>query len=326
VLLALVVATALVFDFTNGFHDTATAAATSVSTRALSPRTAVALAAAMNFVGALLTTSVARTIGEDLIRTDAVTERLLLAALIGAIAWNLITWRAGLPSSSTYALIGGLIGAAWVTARPSAIRWDQLAKRVALPSVISPLLGLVVAAILMLAVYWGFRNRRPGPLNRGFRLAQIGSGSLVALAHGASDAQKTMGVIVLALVAEGRTDSFAVPTWVILSAATAIALGTFAGGWRIMRTLGQRVLPLEPAQGFAAQSSPAGVLLTTGEHRLSDLDDARDLGQHRRRRIGAPSRIGALGSRGRHRDRRDAHGACIRRDRGARRCPHVNAP
>ena len=262
-LLALVVATALVFDFTNGFHDTATAAATSVSTRALSPRAAVALAAVMNFVGALVTTSVARTIGEDLIRTDAVTERLLLAALIGAIAWNLITWRAGLPSSSTYALIGGLIGAAWVTAGPSAIRWDQLVKRVALPSVISPVLGLAVAAIVMLAVYWGFRNKRPGPLNRGFRVAQIGSGSLVALAHGASDAQKTMGVIVLALVAEGRTDSFAVPTWVILSAATAIALGTYAGGWRIMRTLGQRVLPLEPAQGFAAQSSAAGVLLTT---------------------------------------------------------------
>ncbi len=262
-LLALVVATALVFDFTNGFHDTATAAATSVSTRALSPRAAVALAAVMNFVGALVTTSVARTIGEDLIRTDAVTQRLLLAALIGAIAWNLITWRAGLPSSSTYALIGGLIGAAWVTAGPSAIRWDQLVKRVALPSVISPVLGLAVAAIVMLAVYWGFRNKRPGPLNRGFRVAQIGSGSLVALAHGASDAQKTMGVIVLALVAEGRTDSFAVPTWVILSAATAIALGTYAGGWRIMRTLGQRVLPLEPAQGFAAQSSAAGVLLTT---------------------------------------------------------------
>jgi PiT family inorganic phosphate transporter len=263
VLLVLVVATALVFDFTNGFHDTANAAATSVSTRAMSPRTAVALGAVMNFVGAFVTTSVARTIGEDLIRTDAVTERLLLAALIGAIAWNLITWRAGLPSSSTYALIGGLIGAAWVTAGPSAIRWDQLGKRVALPSVISPLLGLVVAAIAMLAVYWGFRNKRPGPLNRGFRLAQVGSGALVALAHGASDAQKTMGVIVLALVAEGRTDSFAVPTWVILSAATAIALGTFAGGWRIMRTLGQRVLPLEPAQGFAAQSSAAGVLLTT---------------------------------------------------------------
>ena len=262
-LLALVVATALVFDFTNGFHDTATAAATSVSTRALSPRTAVALAAVMNFIGALVTTSVARTIGEDLIRTDAVTERLLLAALIGAIAWNLITWRAGLPSSSTYALIGGLIGATWVIAGPSAIRWDQLVERVAVPSVISPVLGLMVAAIVMLAVYWGFRNKRPGPLNRGFRVAQIGSGSLVALAHGASDAQKTMGVIVLALVAEGRTDSFAVPTWVILSAATAIALGTFAGGWRIMRTLGQRVLPLEPAQGFAAQSSAAGVLLTT---------------------------------------------------------------
>jgi PiT family inorganic phosphate transporter len=263
VLIVLVVATALFFDFTNGFHDTATAVATSVSTRALSPRTAVALAAVMNFVGALVTTSVARTISEDIVQVDAVTDQLVLAALIGAIAWNLITWWAALPSSSTYALVGGLIGAALVIAGPSAIRWNQLGKRVVLPALISPPIGLVVAAIVMLAVYWGFRKKRPGPLNRSFRLAQIVSGSLVAFAHGASDAQKTMGVIVLALVADGRTDSFAVPDWVILSAATAIALGTYAGGWRIMRTLGQRVLPLEPAQGFAAQTSAAGVLLTT---------------------------------------------------------------
>jgi PiT family inorganic phosphate transporter len=263
VLLVTVVCVALVFDFTNGFHDTANAVATSVSTRALSPRTAVALAAAMNFVGALLTTGVARTIGEDLVRVDAISGRLVLAALAGAIAWNLITWWAGLPSSSTYALLGGLLGATWVTTGTHAIRWDQVTQRVALPALLSPLAGLVVAALVMLAVYWIFRNRRPGPLNRGFRVAQIASGSLVALAHGASDAQKTMGVIVLALVAEGNTNSFAVPTWVILSAASAIALGTYAGGWRIMRTLGQRVIPLEPAQGFAAQTSAAGVMLVT---------------------------------------------------------------
>ena len=259
----MVVGVALLFDFTNGFHDTANAVATSVSTRALSPRTAVALAAAMNFVGALLTTGVARTIGEDIVRVDAVTGRLVLAALIGAIAWNLVTWWAGLPSSSTYALLGGLIGAAWVTSGTDAIRWSKIGSRVALPALISPLVGVVVAALVMLAVYWTFRNHRPGPLNRGFRVAQVASGSLVALAHGASDAQKTMGVIVLALVAEGRTDSFAVPVWVILAAASAIALGTYAGGWRIMRTLGQRVIPLEPAQGFAAQTSAAGVLLAT---------------------------------------------------------------
>jgi inorganic phosphate transporter, PiT family len=262
-LLVLVVATALIFDFTNGFHDTANAVATSVSTRALSPRAAVALAAAMNFVGALVTTGVARTIAEHLLRVEAVSERLLLAALIGAIVWNLATWWAGLPSSSTYALLGGLIGAAWVTSGSDAIRWREVGTRVALPALVSPVLGLVVAALVMLAVYWGFRNQRPGPLNRGFRIAQIVSGSLVALAHGASDAQKTMGVIVLALVADGRTSSFAVPTWVLVSAATAIALGTYAGGWRIMRTLGQRVIPLEPAQGFAAQTSAAGVLLAT---------------------------------------------------------------
>jgi inorganic phosphate transporter, PiT family len=262
-LLVLVIATALIFDFTNGFHDTANAVATSVSTRALSPRAAVALAAAMNFIGALVTTGVARTIAEHLLRVEAVSERLLLAALIGAIVWNLATWWAGLPSSSTYALLGGLIGAAWVTSGSDAIRWREVGTRVALPAIISPVLGLVVAALVMLAVYWGFRNQRPGPLNRGFRIAQIVSGSLVALAHGASDAQKTMGVIVLALVADGRTSSFAVPTWVLVSAATAIALGTYAGGWRIMRTLGQRVIPLEPAQGFAAQTSAAGVLLAT---------------------------------------------------------------
>ena len=259
----MVVGVALLFDFTNGFHDTANAVATSVSTRALSPRTAVALAAAMNFVGALLTTGVARTIGEDIVRVDAVTGRLVLAALIGAIAWNLVTWWAGLPSSSTYALLGGLIGAAWVTSGTDAIRWSKIGSRVALPALISPLVGVVVAALVMLAVYWTFRNHRPGPLTRGFRVAQVASGSLVALAHGASDAQKTMGVIVLALVAEGRTNSFAVPVWVILAAASAIALGTYAGGWRIMRTLGQRVIPLEPAQGFAAQTSAAGVLLAT---------------------------------------------------------------
>jgi PiT family inorganic phosphate transporter len=263
VLLVLVVGVALVFDFTNGFHDTANAVATSVSTRALSPRAAVALAAAMNFAGALVTTSVARTIGEDLVRVDAVTAQLVLAALLGAIAWNLVTWWVGLPSSSTYALLGGLLGATWVIAGTSAIRWDQIGTRVALPALLSPVVGLVVAALVMLAVYWVFRNRRPGPLNRGFRIAQVASGSLVAFAHGASDAQKTMGVIVLTLVAEGRRSSFAVPVWVIVSAASAIALGTYAGGWRIMRTLGQRVIPLEPAQGFAAQTSAAGVLLAT---------------------------------------------------------------
>jgi PiT family inorganic phosphate transporter len=263
VLLVTVVVVALIFDFTNGFHDTANAVATSVSTRALAPRTAVALAAAMNFIGALLTTGVARTVGEHLIRVEAVTGRLVLAALIGAIAWNLVTWWVGLPSSSTYALFGGLLGATWVLAGTDAIRWDQFATRVALPALVSPVVGFAVAALLMLAVYWIFRNQRPGPLNRGFRVAQVASGSLVALAHGANDAQKTMGVIVLVLVAEGRANSFAVPIWVILSAATAIALGTYAGGWRIMRTLGQRVIPLEPAQGFAAQTSAAGVLLAT---------------------------------------------------------------
>jgi inorganic phosphate transporter, PiT family len=263
VLIVTVVCAALVFDFTNGFHDTANAVATSVSTRALAPRTAVALAAAMNFVGALLTTGVARTIGEDLVRVDAISGRLVLAALIGAIAWNLITWWAGLPSSSTYALLGGLLGATWVTSGTGAIRWDQIGRRVALPALLSPVAGLVVAALVMLAVYWIFRNRRPAPLNRGFRLAQIASGSLVALAHGASDAQKTMGVIVLALVVGGFHQGFAVPWWVILLSAGALSAGTYSGGWRIMRTLGRRIIDLDPPRGFAAEATASAVLYTT---------------------------------------------------------------
>jgi inorganic phosphate transporter, PiT family len=263
VLVALVVVVALVFDFTNGFHDTANAVATSVSTRALSPRAAVALAAAMNFVGALVTTGVARTVAAHLVDVRLVDGRLVLAALTGAIVWNIATWWAGLPSSSTYALLGGLIGATWVIAGSDAIRWHEVLTRVALPALVSPVLGLAVAAALMLAVYWVFRGHRPGPLNRGFRAAQIASGSLVAFAHGASDAQKTMGVIVLALVAEGDHTGFGIPLWVLVSAAASIALGTYFGGWRIMRTLGQRVIPLEPAQGFAAQASAAGVLLAT---------------------------------------------------------------
>jgi PiT family inorganic phosphate transporter len=263
VLIAAVVLVALAFDFTNGFHDTANAVATSVSTRALSPRAAVALAAAMNFVGALVTTAVARTVAAHLVDVRLVDGRVVLAALTGAIAWNLLTWWAGLPSSSTYALLGGLIGATWVIAGSGAIRWHEVLTRVALPAVASPVLGLAAAAVVMLAVYRIFRSYRPAPLNRGFRAAQIASGSLVAFAHGASDAQKTMGVIVLALVAEGHHTGFGIPLWVIVSAAAAIALGTYVGGWRIMRTLGQRVIPLEPAQGFAAQASAAGVLLGT---------------------------------------------------------------
>jgi PiT family inorganic phosphate transporter len=260
VLLWAVVAVALFFDFTNGFHDTANAVATSVSTRALTPRLAVTIAAFMNFLGAFVSTAVATTIGSGLIDTGVVNEHLMLAALIGAIAWNLFTWWLGLPSSSSHALIGGLIGAALAAAGTDAVLWSGVWEKVIVPGITSPLVGFVIAGALMVAILWLFGRVRPGPLNRGFRLAQVVSGSFMAFAHGTNDAQKTMGVIALALFANGQIDHFYIPAWVKLVAASAIALGTYSGGWRIMRTMGTRIFKLEPPQGFAAQATSAGLL------------------------------------------------------------------
>jgi PiT family inorganic phosphate transporter len=259
-LLWAVVATALFFDFTNGFHDTANAVATSISTRALTPRVAVAIAALMNFLGAFVSTAVASTIGSGLIDTGVVDEHLMLAALLGAIAWNLATWYLGLPSSSSHALVGGLVGAALAADGPDAVLWSGIWDKVVVPGVTSPFLGFVLAGALMLAILWAFRRVRPAPLNRGFRLAQIASGSFMAFAHGTNDAQKTMGVIALALFANGQIDTFYIPDWVKIVAATAIAIGTYSGGWRIMRTMGTRIFKLEPPQGFAAQATGAGLL------------------------------------------------------------------
>jgi len=266
VLLALtitVVVVALVFDYTNGFHDASNAIATSVSTRALTPRVAVTMAAMMNLVGAFLGQAVAETVAET-IAAPSGTQGLIvvLGGLTGAIAWNLITWWLGLPSSSTYALIGGLIGAG--LASSSLVRWGSILDKVVIPMVVSPILGFAIAFALMIGILWLFRRVSPGRAYRGFRLAQSFSASAMALGHGLQDAQKTMGVITLALVTGGflgSTDG-GIPWWVVVTSAVAISLGTYAGGWRIMRTLGRRVIDLDPPRGFAAETTAAGILYT----------------------------------------------------------------
>ncbi len=256
-----VVVIALIFDYTNGFHDAANAIATSVSTRALTPRAALFMAAAMNFIGAHLGTQVAQTVGKGIIDAPDGSHGLVIVAagLIGAITWNLITWYFGLPSSSSHALIGGLVGSALASA--SVVHWDGVVAKVVIPMVLSPLIGFSLAAAIMIAIYWIFRNSQPGKTNRGFRYAQTVSAAAMALGHGLQDAQKTMGVIFLALTVGGFAQpSDGIPQWVILAAAGAISAGTYAGGWRIMRTLGRRIIALDPPQGFAAEAAAATVL------------------------------------------------------------------
>ena len=260
--LIVIISVALFFDFTNGFHDAANAIATSVSTRALTPRVALVMAAVMNFVGAYLGTAVAKTVGSGIIDAPEGNQGLVLvlAALFGAIAWNLLTWYFGLPSSSTHALIGGLIGASLAAANQ--VKWNGVLDKVIIPMLISPVVGVVLGYLLMTAILWSFRRAQPGRVNRGFRQAQTVSAAAMALGHGLQDAQKTMGVIVLALVTAGVQDSFDVPIWVIALVATALGLGTYAGGWRIMRTLGRRIVHLDPPRGFAAETTASSVLYT----------------------------------------------------------------
>jgi PiT family inorganic phosphate transporter len=260
VLLVLVVVVALGFDFTNGFHDTANAVATSVSTRALTPRMAVLIAALANLAGAFVTTAVAKTVGKGVIDTGLATPKTVLAALIGAITWNLLTWWWGLPSSSSHALIGGLIGAGFVQSGTDGVLWHDVTHKVLIPALAAPTIAFAAAAIVLLAIYWIFRWMTPGAANRTFRLGQLVSGTWFAFTHGANDAQKTMGVIALALFTHGSIDEFYIPTWVKIAAGVAIAAGTYAGGWRIMRTLGQRVIAMEPAQGFSAQAAGGAVI------------------------------------------------------------------
>ena len=262
-LLVLIILLAVVFDFTNGFHDTANAIATTVSTRALPLRVAVVMAAVMNLVGALIGTKVAHTVGQGIVETQQVSQTVVLAALAGAIAWNLITWYWGLPSSSSHALIGGLVGAAIASAGLDSVVWSGVIEKVVLPMVLSPLVGFVGAYGMMLALSWIVQRRSPGPTNRVFRYLQILSGAFMALSHGMNDAQKTMGVMTLALVSAGYLSSFVVPLWVILLAAFAMALGTLSGGLRIIHTLGVKVMKIDPVHGFAAQTSAAGVIFAT---------------------------------------------------------------
>ena len=268
-LVVVIVVVALGFDYTNGFHDAANAIATSVSTKALTPRVALAMAAVMNVVGALISTRVAATIYKGIIappehKTGLV---IVLAALVGAIVWNLGTWYLGLPSSSSHALIGGLVGAG--LGASETVKWHGIVEKVVVPMVVSPLAAFVLGYLFMLAILWAFRRANAHRANRGFKWAQIASAAAMAFGHGTQDAQKTMGVIFLALVVNGDVGAKDdIPLWVILAAAAAISLGTYSGGWRIMRTLGRRIFSLSPSSGFAAQTVASGVMLSNAVYGL----------------------------------------------------------
>ncbi|GAA5107814.1 low-affinity phosphate transporter PitH [Alloalcanivorax gelatiniphagus] len=258
-----VVVVALVFDYTNGFHDAANAIATSVSTGALKPRVALAMAAVMNFVGAFLGQKVAETVSETIDPGEGSHGLVIvMCGLLGAITWNMITWYYGLPSSSSHALIGGLVGAA--VAAGATANWSVVLEKVVIPMFVSPLVAFSLGFAVMIGIMWAFRNANPGRANRGFKIAQTVSAAAMALGHGLQDAQKTMGVIFLALLTGGYVaESDGLPLWVIIAAATAISLGTWSGGWRIMRTLGRRIIHLDPPRGFAAESVAASVLYST---------------------------------------------------------------
>jgi inorganic phosphate transporter, PiT family len=260
--LVLVVIVALGFDFTNGFHDTGNAMATSIATGALGPRTAVAISGVLNFVGAFLSLAVAATIASGLVNTGAVTLTVVAAGLCGGIIWNLVTWLFGIPSSSSHALIGGVIGATMAAAGGSAVLWKGLVSKVILPAVFSPIIAALVAAVGTYLLYRITRSLTEGGRRHGFRVGQIGSACLVSLAHGTNDAQKTMGVITLALIANGTLAAKSqAPVWVIVGCAIAISLGTYLGGWRVIRTLGKGLVEIESPQGMAAESASAAVIL-----------------------------------------------------------------
>jgi inorganic phosphate transporter, PiT family len=264
VILVIVVGAALAFDFTNGFHDTANVVATSISTGAASPQVAIGLASLLNFVGAFISISVAATVAQDVVNAEVVTPTIVFAGLIGAIAWNLITWSVGLPSSSSHALIGGVVGSSVTAAGSGAVLADGLVGKVLVPALIAPVLAFVVAGLAIGVVYRVVGRQSPGIVSRGFKYGQIVSGGMLALAHGTNDAQKTMGVITLALIANGSLGAHADPPfWVIASSAAAIALGTYSGGWRIIRTTGTRIIKMDAAQGFSSQGAGAAVILAS---------------------------------------------------------------
>jgi PiT family inorganic phosphate transporter len=264
-LLVIVVVAALGFDFTNGFHDTANVVASAISTRALSPRTAITIASLLNFAGAFISLKVAATIATGIINPSDVTETIAFAGLLGAMTWNLITWSYGLPSSSSHALIGGVIGAMLAAVGGAGVKGAAVITKVVVPAIVAPVAAFLAAGLAIAIIYLVLGRRRPGPVSRGFRVGQLFSTSLLSLAHGTNDAQKTMGVITLALVAHGSlsASNVQVPAWVVVTSATAIALGTYAGGWRIIRTVGTRIIKMDPAQGLAAQTSGAAVILVS---------------------------------------------------------------
>ncbi|MFI9205028.1 anion permease [Streptomyces sp. NPDC053048] len=261
--LVVTIGVALGFTYTNGFHDSANAIATSVSTRALTPRAALAMAAVMNLAGAFLGSGVAKTVSKGLIETPVGDKGMgiLFAALIGAIVWNMVTWYFGLPSSSSHALFGGMVGAA--LAGGTTVIWSGVVEKIVIPMFLSPFVGLIIGYLVMVVIMWMFRKANPHKAKRGFRIAQTVSAAGMALGHGLQDAQKTMGIVVMALVigdVQGKDE--AIPLWVKLACAITLSLGTYAGGWRIMRTLGRRIIELDPPQGFAAETTAASVMYT----------------------------------------------------------------
>ncbi len=261
VLVVLIVVCALAFDFINGFHDTANSIATVVSTRVLSPRTAIIMSASLNFVGALCFTKVAETIAKGLV--SGATQPVILAAIVGAIVWNLITWYFGIPSSSSHALIGGLIGASWAAAGTRSIIWEGVKTKVLIPLVASPSMGLIVGFVLMFVITLIFANRPAGSTSKLFRAMQGISSAFMSFMHGSNDAQKSMGIITLALVSYGghHLSKAPIPTWVKLACAIAMALGTSVGGWRIIKTMGHKIIRLEPVNGFAAETTASLIIL-----------------------------------------------------------------
>lgn len=262
--IALVITLAMVFNYTNGFHDAANAIATSVSTRALTPRFALAMAAFFNLLGAFLGEGVARTVGSGIIDPPETMHGLAIiaGALIGAVGWNLITWWYGLPSSSSHALVGGMAGAS--IAAGTTVLWGGILKNVVIPMIISPVAGIILGFGFMTLIMWVFRKAHPGRVKRGFRVAQSVSAAAMALGHGLQDAAKTMGIVTLALIVGGYHQGDSVPLWVKVASAVVISAGTYAGGWRIMRTLGRKIIHLDPPQGFAAETMAAGVLYIAG--------------------------------------------------------------
>ncbi len=289
-LVVLIVIVALVFDYTNGFHDAANAIATTVATKAVKAKTALAIAAIGNLIGAFLSEGVAKTVGKGIIDVEASNSGLVvvMSALLGAIAWNLLTWWQGLPSSSSHALIGGLVGAA--IASGELVHWAGVIEKVAIPMVISPVVGISGAFLLTLLLQWLFRNAKKSKVGPGFRVTQVFAASAMSVGHGLQDAQKTMGVITLSLVVGGMHSGDSIPVWVKVAAAAAISLGTYAGGWRIMKTLGKRMVEIDPIRGVASQSVASTVLFFMAIHLKAPISTTHTI---------TSSIIGAGATRGR---------------------------